>query len=68
MRGWIIMINVYLKGAGPAGSGHIFFLSDLLPQLQILRNTDSQGGRGHFTYLLEGQIHFALKLSVTCLI
>ena len=28
----------------------------------------SQGGRGNFTYLLEGQIHFALKLSVGCLI
>ena len=24
----------------------------------------SQGGRGNFTYLLEGQIHFALKLIV----
>ena len=28
----------------------------------------SQGGRGNFTYLLEGQINFALKLSVGCLI
>ena len=27
----------------------------------------SQGGRGNFTYLLEGQINFALKLSVGCL-
>ena len=25
---------------------------------------DSQGGRGNFTYLLEGQIHFSLKLFV----
>ena len=24
----------------------------------------SQGGRGNFTYFLEGQIHFALKLFV----
>ena len=32
------------------------------------RSTDSQGGRGNFTYLLEGQINFALKLSVGCLI
>ena len=29
---------------------------------------NSQGGRGNFTYLLEGQIHFALKLSIGCLI
>ena len=29
---------------------------------------NSQGGRGNFTYLLEGQINFALKLSVGCLI
>ena len=28
----------------------------------------SQGGRGNFTYLLEGEINFALKLSVGCLI
>ena len=28
---------------------------------------NSQGGRGNFTYLLEGQINFALKLSVGCL-
>ena len=36
---------------------------------EVLSNSEgSQGGRGHFTYLLEGQIHFALKLSVTCLI
>ena len=34
----------------------------------LFRVTISQGGRGHFTYLLEGQIHFALKLSATCLI
>ena len=26
----------------------------------------SQGARGNFTYLLEGKIHFALKLSVGC--
>ena len=26
--------------------------------------TISQGGRGNFTYLVEGQIHFALKLFV----
>ena len=31
-------------------------------------NASSQGGRGNFTYLLEGQINFALKLSVGCLI
>ena len=28
----------------------------------------SQGGRGNFTYLLEGEISFALKLSFGCLI
>ena len=26
--------------------------------------SDSQGGKGNFTYLLEGQIHFALKFFV----
>ena len=31
-------------------------------------NPISHGGRGNFTYLLEGQINFALKLSVGCLI
>ena len=35
---------------------------------QLDENPDSQGGRGNFTYLLEGQINFALKLSVGCLI
>ena len=30
----------------------------------LLDNTNSQGGRGNFTYLLEGQIHYALKLFV----
>ena len=33
-----------------------------------LNCSNSQGGRGNFTYLLEGQINFALKLSVGCLI
>ena len=28
--------------------------------------TNSLGATGNFTYLLEGQIHFALKLSVGC--
>ena len=31
-------------------------------------STISQRGRGNFTYLLEAQINFALKLSVGCLI
>ena len=35
---------------------------------QLRQNGNSQGGRGNFTYLLEGQINFALKLSVGCLI
>ena len=30
----------------------------------ISSSSNSQGGRGNFTYLLEGQIHFTLKLFV----
>ena len=37
-------------------------------QLIFIVKYISQGGRGNFTYLLEGQINFALKLSVGCLI
>ena len=42
---------------------YVYLVKILIPQ-----QNNSQGGRGHFTYLLERQIHFALKLSVTCLI
>ena len=34
----------------------------------IITKESSQGGRGNLTYLLEGLINFALKLSVGCLI
>ena len=37
-------------------------------QAQPARGAYSQVGRGNFTYLLEEQINFALKLSVGCLI
>ena len=36
--------------------------------VEKLHTQFSQRGRGNFTYLLEGRINFALKLSVGCLI
>ena len=43
-------------------------MKGLLVLLWKQANIFSQGGRGNFTYLLEGQIKFALKLSAGCLI
>ena len=34
------------------------------PSIHFLFYDHGQGGRGNFTYPLEGQIHFALKLFV----
>ena len=55
-----------LRNLGKVKMAGNFFIVRVFPGSIYKHN--SQGGRGHFTYLLEGQIHFALKLSVTCLI
>ena len=57
-------IRTIVAGLTKEYSSFVFIWKSISVCLSEVCSINSQGGRGNFTYLLEGQIHFALTVKI----